>query len=166
MHKSEPKLAVFPGTFDPLTLGHTDLIHRASSIFDKVLVAVAESPAKHTLFSLSERVQAIKDTFDNYSNIEVIGFTGMLPDLLKEKNAKVLVRGIRTVADYDYEMSLSGMYRMVMPQVEIVMLPASGNLTFVSSTFVRDIIIHRGDISKFAPETVVQLAKKHYSLMT
>lgn len=160
---SYTKLAVFPGTFDPLTLGHTDLILRASSIFEHVLVAVAQSPAKHTLFSLEERVQVVKESVSNYHNIDVIGFSGMLPDLLKEKNARILVRGIRTVADYDYEMSLSGMYRMVMPQVEIVMLPASGDLAFISSTFVRDIIIHHGDISKFVPEPVLQLAKKKFS---
>ena len=160
---SESKLAVFTGTFDPLTLGHTDLIVRAASVFDRVLVAVAESPAKHTLFSLDERVQAVRDTVANCRNIEVTGFSGMLPDLLKEKKAKILIRGLRTVADYDYEMSLSGMYRMVMPKIEIVMLPASGDLAFISSTFVRDIIIHNGDISKFVPQAVIKLALKHFA---
>lgn len=154
--------AVFPGTFDPMTLGHADLIKRASSLFSKVIVAVAESPAKHTLFPLKERVNAIKENVKDRENIEVEGFTGMLPDFLKEHQARVLIRGIRTVADYDYEMSLSGMYRMVMPEVEIVMLPASGDLAFISSTFVRDIVIHRGDISKFAPPSVVALARKYF----
>ncbi len=155
--------AVFPGTFDPMTLGHADLIKRASLLFNRVIVAVAESPAKHTLFPLKDRVDAIKESVKDQKNIEVEGFTGMLPDFLKEHKARVLIRGIRTVADYDYEMSLSGMYRMVMPEVEIVMLPASGDLAFISSTFVRDIVIHRGDISKFAPASVVALARRFFS---
>ncbi len=155
--------AVFPGTFDPMTLGHADLINRASLLFNRVIVAVAESPAKHTLFPLKDRVDAIKESVKDRKNIEVEGFTGMLPDFLKEHKARVLIRGIRTVADYDYEMSLSGMYRMVMPEVEIVMLPASGDLAFISSTFVRDIVIHRGDISKFAPASVVALARRFFS---
>ena len=154
--------AVFPGTFDPMTLGHADLIKRASLLFSRVIVAVAESPAKHTLFPLKERVNAIKESVKDRENIEVEGFTSMLPDFLKEHQARVLIRGIRTVADYDYEMSLSGMYRMVMPEVEIVMLPASGDLAFISSTFVRDIVIHRGDISKFAPPSVVALARRYF----
>lgn len=155
--------AVFPGTFDPMTLGHADLIKRTSLLFNRVIVAVAESPAKHTLFPLKDRVDAIKESVKDRKNIEVEGFTGMLPDFLKEHKARVLIRGIRTVADYDYEMSLSGMYRMVMPEVEIVMLPASGDLAFISSTFVRDIVIHRGDISKFAPASVVALARRFFS---
>ena len=155
--------AVFPGTFDPMTLGHADLINRASLLFNRVIVAVAESPAKHTLFPLKDRVDAIKESVKDRKNIEVEGFTGMLPDFLKEHKARVLIRGIRTVADYDYEMSLSGMYRMVMPEVEIVMLPASGDLAFISSTFVRDIVIHHGDISKFAPASVVALARRFFS---
>lgn len=155
--------AVFPGTFDPMTLGHADLIKRALLLFNRVIVAVAESPAKHTLFPLKDRVDAIKESVKDQKNIEVEGFTGMLPDFLKEHKARVLIRGIRTVADYDYEMSLSGMYRMVMPEVEIVMLPASGDLAFISSTFVRDIVIHRGDISKFAPASVVALARRFFS---
>ena len=155
--------AVFPGTFDPMTLGHADLIKRASLLFNRVIVAVAESPAKHTLFPLKDRVDAIKESVKDQKNIEVEGFTGMLRDFLKENKARVLISGIRTVADYDYEMSLSGMYRMVMPEVEIVMLPASGDLAFISSTFVRDIVIHRGDISKFAPASVVALARRFFS---
>ena len=125
-------LAVFPGTFDPLTLGHLDIIKRASKIFDIVIIAVAKSPSKHTLF-----------------------------DFLKEKNANILVRGVRTVADYDYETQLAGMYRIAMPDMEIVMLPTNASVSFISSTLVREVIIHKGDISKFVPEAVYSYVNKH-----
>ena len=115
-------IAVFPGTFDPLTLGHMDIIIRSTKIFSKIIIAVANSPSKHTLFSLDERVQMCKECVAQWPNIEVIGFSGMLIDFLKEQKANILVRGVRTVADYEYESQLSGMYRLAMPEMEIVML--------------------------------------------
>lgn len=156
-------LAVFPGTFDPFTLGHYDILMRASRIFSRVLIAVAENPAKHTLFSLDERVLAIRETCLNLPSVEVTGFSGMLVDLLREYKADILVRGVRTVADYDYEVQLSGMYRTLMPDMEIVMLPTSGSLSFISSTLVRDVIIHHGDSSKFVPQAVEKLIKKKFT---
>lgn len=153
--------AVFPGTFDPLTLGHIDIIRRAARVFGKVLVAVAASPSKHPLLTLEERVETARCSVKNIDGVSVKGFSGMLADFLKDEGARVLVRGIRTVADYDYEVQLSGMYRVLMPDMEIVMLPTSGDLCFISSTLVRDVIIHDGDISKFVPGPVEEFVKKH-----
>ena len=154
------KTAVFPGTFDPLTLGHFDLIKRSSKIFDKVLLTVCESPAKHCLFSFEDRIEMAKKAVADLDNVEAVGWRGTLPDFLKERQATILIRGVRTVADYDYEKSLSGMYHMVMPEVEIVMLPASGDLSFISSTFVRDLIIHKGEIEHFVPKSVSDKAQE------
>lgn len=154
-------LAVFPGTFDPLTLGHLDIIKRASKIFDKVIIAVAKSPSKHTLFDLDTRVLLCRESTKDLSNVSVTGFSGMLVDFLKEKNANILVRGVRTIADYDYETQLAGMYRIAMPDMEIVMLPTNASVSFISSTLVREVIIHKGDISKFVPEAVYSYVNKH-----
>lgn len=157
-------LAVFPGTFDPLTLGHIDIIQRASKIFDKVIIAVAKSPSKHTLLDLDTRVLLCKESTKDLPNITVTGFSGMLIDFLKEQNANILVRGVRTVADFDYETQLSSMYRVVMPEMEIVMLPTIASVSFISSTLVREVIIHKGDISKFVPESVNSYVKNNKEL--
>lgn len=147
-------IAVFPGTFDPATLGHFDIIQRASKLFDRLIVAVAESPIKKPLFTLQERVSLMEGCTKQLNNVEVMGFEGMLTDFITANKANVLIRGIRTVADYDYEMQLTGMYRIALPRLEIVMLPTNGNLAFISSSLVRDIIVHRGDISHFVPHNV------------
>ncbi len=157
----QSSLAVFPGTFDPLTLGHFDIIRRASRVFGHVIVAVAASPSKHPLLTLEERVETARQSVQGIGDVEVRGFSGMLVDFLKDEGASVLVRGVRTVADYDYEVQLSGMYRVLMPDMEIVMLPTSGDLCFISSTLVRDVIIHDGDISKFVPRPVEEFVKGH-----
>ncbi len=153
-------IAVFPGTFDPTTLGHFDIIQRASKLFDKLIVGVADSPTKKPLFALEDRVELMKGCTEKLANVEVIGFTGMFSDFISEHNANVLVRGIRTVADYDYEMQLTGMYRIAMPQIEIVMMPTNGNLAFISSTLVREIITHGGDVSHFVPHTVAKAVQE------
>lgn len=156
------KLAVFPGTFDPVTLGHFDIIKRASNLFDNVLIAVANSPSKKTLISLEDRIYLMQEACKDFSNVQVKGFSSLLIDFLKENDAKILIRGVRTVADYDYEIQLTGMYRTMMPNLEIVMLPTAGNLSFISSTLVREVIIHKGDISSFVPYPVADFVKQHY----
>ncbi|MCR5536421.1 MAG: pantetheine-phosphate adenylyltransferase [Succinivibrio sp.] len=155
-------LAVFPGTFDPFTLGHHDIVQRSANIFDKVLIAVANSPAKHTLMTLADRVTAIQQVYAGQEQITVMGFSGMLVDFLKEQKADILVRGVRTVADYDYEVQLAGMYRALMPEMEIVLLPTSGHLSYISSTLVREVIIHHGDISKFVLPPIAQMVARNY----
>ncbi|MDT3662487.1 MAG: pantetheine-phosphate adenylyltransferase [Anaerobiospirillum sp.] len=149
-------IAVFPGTFDPATLGHFDIIQRSSKLFDRLIVGVAFSPTKKPLFSLEERVELMKSCCKTLSNVEVIGFTGLIADFIKAHEANILIRGIRTVADYDYEMQLTGMYRVAVPQLEVVMLPTNGNLAFISSSFVRELIVHGGDISHFVPHNVAK----------
>ncbi len=156
------KLAVFPGTFDPLTLGHFDIILRALRLFDEVLVAVAGSPTKRTLITLEDRVEMVQSSCLQLSGVTVEGFSGLLTDFLREHQASILIRGVRTVADYDYEIQLTGMYRTMMPELEIVLLPTAGGLSFISSTLVREVIIHRGDISGFVPQAVADLVNQRY----
>lgn len=137
-------------------MGHFDIIQRSSKLFDKLIVGVADSPNKKPLFDLNKRVELMKGCTEKLNNVEVLGFSGMFSDFILENKANVLVRGIRTVADYDYEMQLTGMYRIAMPQIEIVMMPTNGNLAFISSTLVREIITHGGDISHFVPHNVAK----------
>lgn len=157
-------LAVFPGTFDPPTLGHFDIISRAAAIFDELVVAVAKSPSKHTFISLEDRTYMLEQTCERQrlTNVRIVGFAGLLVDFLKELDAKILVRGVRTVADFDYEVQLTGMYRAMMPNLEIVMMPTSGHLSYISSSLVREVIIHQGDISPFVPEEVARIISQQY----
>lgn len=159
-------IAVFPGTFDPITLGHYDIIQRASKLFDQVIVAVAASPSKHPLFPLEQRVSLIEDCCADLPQVKVMGFAGMLPDFVMAQHANVLVRGVRTMADYDYEMQLTGMYRLALPQVEVVMLPSNGNLAFISSSLVREIVIHRGNVQPFVPANVTTAIAQLYAQQT
>lgn len=152
--------AVFPGTFDPATLGHFDIIKRASSLFDNLIIAVAKNPNKHTLLSHEDRVLMLQKTCEQFDNVKVLPFSCLLVDFLKENDANILVRGVRTVADYDYEIQLTGMYRTMMPKLDIVMLPTDKQLSYISSTLVRDVILHNGDISQFVPEQVNSYIKK------
>ena len=145
------KLAVIPGTYDPLTKGHYDIISRAADLFDRVLVAVAASPGKHPIFTLDERIEICKASFRGIENIGVEGFSGLLVSFLREKGAHVLVRGLRSAADFDYESQLAGMYRDMLPSMEIIYLPASSGCAYISSTLVRDIAFHHGDIGEFVP---------------
>ena len=146
--------AVFPGTFDPLTLGHQDLIARAAHIFDEVIVAIAMSPGKRPLFTLEERVVLARQACQHYPQVRVEGFDGLLIDFARQQEANVLVRGIRTMTDFDYENQLAGMYRQLMPELEILFLPARSELSCVTSTLVREVALHGGDITPFVPPCV------------
>ncbi|MGN1280675.1 MAG: pantetheine-phosphate adenylyltransferase [Succinivibrio sp.] len=154
------RLAVFPGTFDPLTKGHLDIIRRSNNLFDRLIIAVAKSPSKHTLFDLEQRVSFCRTAVMDLPNVSVIGFEGMLIDFLKEVGANILIRGIRTVSDYDYETQLVGMYTIAMPELEVVMLPTKAELSFISSTLVREVLIHKGDIAPFIPESILSAIKQ------
>src|SRR5574344_364071 len=153
------KLAVFPGTYDPITLGHLYIVTRASKIFDKIIIAVANSPSKHALFYFYTRVKLAQESVKRLSNVTAEGFSGLLVDFLKKKNTNILIRGVRTAADYDYETQLAGMYKMTMPDMEIVLLPSNNEISFISSSLVREIIIHKGDMSKFVPKAVAEYVK-------
>lgn len=152
--------AVFPGTFDPITNGHLDLIKRASRIFEKIIVAVAASPSKHTMFDLKTRVNLCKESIKDLTNVSAEGFDGMLIDYLKSKNANILIRGVRTGLDFEYESQLSNMYKVESPDIEMVILPPNPSVSFISSTLVREVIIHRGNIEKYVPKAVVEKVKQ------
>ncbi|WP_107851196.1 pantetheine-phosphate adenylyltransferase [Oceanimonas marisflavi] len=147
---------IYPGTFDPITNGHLDLIERASQLFDEVIVGVAFSPSKRPMFELEERVALVKEVVCNekLSNVTVVGFSGLLVDFAQEYNATVLVRGLRAVSDFEYEFQLANMNRRLMPTLESVFLTPAEENSFISSTLVKEVAIHGGDISQFVPDAV------------
>jgi pantetheine-phosphate adenylyltransferase len=141
--------AVYPGTFDPITNGHEDLIQRASRLFDEVLVGVAHSQAKRPFFSLDERVLLAREVLKPYRNVKVEGFSGLLSEFVKEHSATVILRGLRAVSDFEYEFQLAGMNRRLAPGVETLFLTPSDKYLFLSATIVREIAVLGGDISAF-----------------
>ncbi|WP_294635904.1 pantetheine-phosphate adenylyltransferase [uncultured Aquabacterium sp.] len=158
MSSSAPLTAVYPGTFDPMTLGHADLMRRASQLFGRLIVAVAAGHHKKTMFSLEERLEMGKELAAEYPNVEVIAFEGLLRDFVVAHGGKVVVRGLRAVSDFEYEFQMAGMNRQLMPDVETVFLTPSDQFQFVSGTFVREIAMLGGDVSKFvAPNVLARL---------
>jgi pantetheine-phosphate adenylyltransferase len=141
--------AVYPGTFDPITNGHEDLIQRASRLFDEVVVGVAHSQAKRPFFSLDERVALARSVLEPYKNVTVQGFAGLLTEFLREQGATVILRGLRAVSDFEYEFQLAGMNRRLAPGVETLFLTPSDKYLFLSATIVREIAVLGGDISAF-----------------
>jgi len=143
------RIAVYPGTFDPLTRGHEDLVRRGAKIFDKLVVGVADSPNKKPFFSMDERVQIAREVLSHYPNVEVKGFRGLLKDFVRENNANVIIRGLRAVSDFEYEFQMAGMNRYLLPDVETMFLTPSDQYQFISGTIVREIASLGGDVSKF-----------------
>jgi pantetheine-phosphate adenylyltransferase len=153
--------AVYPGTFDPITLGHQDLIRRASRLFDTLIVAVADSGAKRPFFTLDERVEMARESLNNVKNVEVVGFSGLLMQFVQEHNARVVIRGLRAVSDFEYEFQLAGMNRGMYPDVETLFLTPGEQYMFISATIVREISVLGGDVSKFvAPHVAKRLNAK------
>ncbi|HUP95298.1 MAG TPA: pantetheine-phosphate adenylyltransferase [Burkholderiales bacterium] len=146
--------AVYPGTFDPITLGHEDLARRASRLFDRLIIAVADSRAKHPFFSLDERVAMAREVLKDLKNVEVMGFSGLLMKFAQEQGARVVVRGLRAVSDFEYEFQLAGMNRGMYPDVETLFLTPGEQFMFISATIVREISVLGGDTSKFVPKHV------------
>jgi pantetheine-phosphate adenylyltransferase len=153
--------AIYPGTFDPVTNGHSDLIVRASKLFSEVLIGVASSPSKKPRFDLEQRVAMIEQVTNDLDNVSVVGFSGLLVDFAKQHQAKVLIRGLRAVSDFEYEFQLANMNRRLSPELESVFLtPAEGN-SFISSTLVKEVALHNGDVSQFVhPIVKAELEKK------
>ncbi|MFV0447205.1 MAG: pantetheine-phosphate adenylyltransferase [Vibrio sp.] len=145
---------IYPGTFDPITNGHLDLIVRAANMFDEVIIAVAASPSKNTLFTLDERVAFAKQVTAHLPNVSAKGFSGLMVDFAKAEKATVLVRGLRTTVDFEYEFGLTNMYRRLMPELESVFLTPAEEYAFISSTIVREVAIHGGNVDEFVPEVV------------
>jgi pantetheine-phosphate adenylyltransferase len=152
--------AVYPGTFDPMTRGHEDLVRRASKLFDQVIVGVADSRSKRPFFSMDERVSIANEVLGHYPNVEVCGFTGLLKDFVRNHDAKVIIRGLRAVSDFEYEFQMAGMNRYLMPDVETIFLTPSDQYQFISGTIVREIAQLGGDVSKFVFPSVEQWLQK------
>jgi pantetheine-phosphate adenylyltransferase len=151
--------AVYPGTFDPLTRGHEDLVRRAAKIFDAVVVGVADSEAKRPFFDTAERVQMARDVLAPYGNVSVTSFSSLLLTFVREQDAHVIVRGLRAVSDFEYEFQMAGMNRRLAPDVETLFLTPSEEYTFVSATFVREIAKFGGDVSSFVHPSVHERLK-------
>jgi pantetheine-phosphate adenylyltransferase len=147
--------AVYPGTFDPMTLGHEDLMNRAARLFERLILAVAAGHHKRTMFTMEERLDMAQTLAKSHPNIEVVGYDGLLSDFVKANGGKVVVRGLRAMSDFDYEFQMAGMNRHLMPEVETVFLTPSDQFQFVSGTFVREIATLGGDVSKFVSPSVL-----------
>ena len=163
MTQSFPLTAVYPGTFDPMTLGHEDLMKRAGRLFDRLILAVAAGHHKRTMFTIAERLEIAREIAAPYPNVEVTAFRGLLRDFVVEQGGKVVVRGLRAVSDFEYEFQMAGMNRQLMPDVETVFMTPSDQYQFVSSTFVREIASLGGDVSKFVAPYVLQRLKERVS---
>ena len=152
--------AVYPGTFDPMTLGHEDLMRRASRLFDRLILAVAAGHHKRTMFTIAERLEIAQEIAQPYGNVEVVAFRGLLRDFVVANNGQVVVRGLRAVSDFEYEFQMAGMNRQLMPEVETLFLTPSDQFQFVSGTFVREIATLGGDVSKFVAPSVLNRLKE------
>ncbi|KEA50304.1 phosphopantetheine adenylyltransferase [Mangrovibacter sp. MFB070] len=148
--------AIYPGTFDPITNGHIDIITRASRMFDTLILAIAASPSKKPLFSLAEREALAKDATAHLPNVQVMGFSELMAEFARQQNAQVLVRGVRAVADFEYEMQLAHMNSHLMPGLESIFLMPSRDWSFISSSLVKEVARHHGDVSAFLPPNVHQ----------
>jgi pantetheine-phosphate adenylyltransferase len=156
MTTKAPLTAVYPGTFDPMTLGHEDLMRRAAGLFDRLIFAVAAGHHKRTMFSIAERLDMARELAAPYRNVEVTPFRGLLRDFMVESGGKVVIRGLRAVSDFEYEFQMAGMNRQLMPDVETVFMTPSDQFQFVSATFVREIATLGGDVSKFVAPSVLR----------
>ncbi|MDU7482263.1 pantetheine-phosphate adenylyltransferase [Hafnia alvei] len=154
------KRAIYPGTFDPMTNGHLDLVTRAANMFDHVILAIAASPSKKPMFSLEERVALATQVTAHLPNVEVLGFSELMAHFAQHQNANILVRGLRAVSDFEYEMQLANMNRHLMPTLESVFLMPSKEWSFISSSLVKEVARHGGDIAPFVPEIIAQALSK------
>ncbi len=152
--------AVYPGTFDPITRGHEDLVLRAASLFDHVVLAIADSPSKRPFFSLEERVQMAKDALAGHPNIEIMGFSGLLMDFLRSQGARIILRGLRAVSDFEYEFQMAGMNRKLYPDVETIFLTPGEQYMFISATMVREIAALGGDVSHFVNPVILSRLRR------
>jgi len=155
-----PLTAVYPGTFDPMTLGHEDLVRRASTLFDRLIVAVAAGHHKRTMFTVDERLAIATELARPCGNVQVIAFRGLLRDFVVGHGGHVVVRGLRAVSDFEYEFQMAGMNRQLMPEVETLFMTPSDQYQFVSGTFVREIAMLGGDVSKFVSPLVLERLKE------
>lgn len=156
-------VAVYPGTFDPFTRGHEDLVRRAARLFEKIIVAVAQSHGKAPIFAQNERVEIARAILAPFPNVEVVGFEGLLMDFLHAKQARLILRGLRAVSDFEYEFQMAGMNRKIYPDVETVFLTPADEYMFISGTMVREIARLGGDVSKFVQPLVNERLRARHS---
>lgn len=150
------KIAIYPGSFDPMTFGHLDIIERSSKMVDKLYVSVLINSAKNPLFSIDERVSMIKEMTSHLPNVEVTAFGGLLVDYAKEMDASIIVRGLRAVTDFEYELQIAQTNRIVNPDVDTIFLTTSLEYSYLSSTIVKEVASYAGDISQFVPEKIAE----------
>ena len=155
---------IYPGTFDPITNGHVDLTERAARLFDRVVVAIAHSQKKTPLFSLEQRIELCQSSLAHLENVEVVGFSNLLTDFAKSQNARCVLRGLRAVADFEYEFQLANMNRAMYPEFESIFLTPSEHLSYISSTLVREIAALNGDVSSFVPGPVNDAIRARYPI--
>ena len=155
--------AIYPGTFDPITNGHIDLVERSAAMFDHVVLAIATSARKQPLFDLEQRVKLAQDALAHIPNVSVEGFSGLLADYAKTHQAKVLIRGVRAVADFEYEYQLASVNRKLNPELESVLLTPGNDHAHISSTIVRDVAAHFGEVSHFVPDNVKQALEAKFT---
>ncbi|PYE31563.1 phosphopantetheine adenylyltransferase [Idiomarina fontislapidosi] len=155
--------AIYPGTFDPITNGHADLIERAASLFSEIIVGVAESPSKKPLFSLQERVLLAQQVTEKLDNVRVVGFSGLLVNFAKSHEASVLIRGLRAVSDFEYEFQLANMNRRLFPDLESVFLTPAEENSFISSTLVKEVALHGGDVTEFVDARVAEALQQKFA---
>lgn len=155
-------IAVYPGTFDPVTKGHVDLVERSLRIFDELIVAIAENPKKEPLFSLEERIDMFRKVVARYRRVRIEGFDGLLVDYVREKKASGIIRGLRAVSDFEYEMQMALMNRRLDSSIETVFLMPSEEYSFITSTIVKEAASYGGDVSSLVPKVVVEKLQKKY----
>jgi pantetheine-phosphate adenylyltransferase len=159
------RIAVYPGTFDPITNGHIDLVSRAARVFTKVIVAIAESPHKQPLLSLDERISLSRNELSGLENVEVLGFSNLLVEFVQQIGAGVLIRGLRAVSDFEYEFQLASMNRHLAPDVETLFMTPDEEYSFISSSLVKEIARLDGDVSEFVSDEVRQAMRRRFELM-
>lgn len=157
-------VAVYPGTFDPFTRGHEDLVRRGALLFDRIVVAIAQSSGKSPIFDLDERVAIAREILAPFTNVEVVGFDGLLMDFLRARKARLIMRGLRAVSDFEYEFQMAGMNRRLFPDVETVFLTPADEYMFISATMVREIARLGGDVSKFVQPAVMDRLRQKVNL--
>jgi len=162
---SSNRIAVYPGTFDPITNGHTDLVSRAARVFEKIVIAVAENPQKKPLFSLEERIELAEHEVNSLGNVEVVGFSNLLVEFVQQIGASVIIRGLRAVSDFEYEFQLASMNRHIAPDVETLFLTPDEDYSFISSSLVKEVARLNGDVSEFVCQEVQAAMQKRFSEM-
>ena len=157
------KTAIYPGSFDPITNGHIDIVYRAAKLFDKLIIAVAEKKSAKQLFTLEERLLFIEDIFSNNNDIEVVPFKNLVTDLAREKSANIIVRGMRTVSDFDYEFKMAVMNKKLHEDIETVFFNSTENFSYISSSLIREIVELGGDVSSFVPKPIELILKEKFT---